>query len=236
MNEKASDPEQLPAGWYLDLRDPSIERYWLGKGWTERTRPVQPVLDRRVHAAAIGSSDDALGTSGVLLRPGAPIELMALSKPSLDFPFGRLPSHRMGLNQLVVGGGLSDRVTELADQQSLGVLQEGSRLMQPQLGTADPCSFASAADGRRRDFEPNRTFLVVAFGQLAQRAAAGSGKIDIAPAGWSQGITEPDPAVQQRQIHLRQQLVLRRRARTGTCQLSCCGTSRALRQTVAREH
>ena len=35
---------QVPAGWYPDHSDPSVERLWDGAEWTDRTRPRPPAL------------------------------------------------------------------------------------------------------------------------------------------------------------------------------------------------
>ncbi|MBJ7287804.1 DUF2510 domain-containing protein [Williamsia sp.] len=39
-------PPPIPAGWYPDLHDPSIERRHDGSGWTDDTRPNEEERNR----------------------------------------------------------------------------------------------------------------------------------------------------------------------------------------------
>lgn len=33
-------PPTVPAGWYPDAQNPTLQRYWDGVGWTEHTAPL----------------------------------------------------------------------------------------------------------------------------------------------------------------------------------------------------
>ncbi len=80
--------------------------------------------------------------------------------------------------------------------------------MESQLGATNPSLLAATADRRRSDLQTDRTFLIVATGQLGQCTAARSRELNVASIGRPKRVADANPAIQQRQIDFRQQLVL----------------------------
>ena len=89
-------------------------------------------------------------------------------QPGLDLGLGGLPAVGVGLNQRIVRRDFGDRPGQLADQQPFGFLDEALRPAVLQLTVADASPFASTADRRRGDLQPNGTLLKLAAGQFLQ--------------------------------------------------------------------
>lgn len=60
---------QLPAGWYPDLHNSNIERYWAGTSWSNRTRPLRAAMPGSHKAAAIAAGTAVCLVLWILIAP-----------------------------------------------------------------------------------------------------------------------------------------------------------------------